>query len=41
MTKAQLIEIYGQAWYDEQKAKGRERAKERYHAHPELRQSLE
>lgn len=41
MTKAQLIDKYGQAWYDEQKSKSRERTLQRYHEHPELRQSLE
>lgn len=36
-----MIANYGQAWYDEQAALNRERAKRRYHEHPELRPTKE
>jgi 5-methylcytosine-specific restriction endonuclease McrA len=41
MTKADLIHLYGAEWYARQQALNRERAKKRYHEHPELRPTRE
>lgn len=35
MTKADLISLYGEVWYEEQQRKNREAAYARYHANPE------